>query len=381
MSSAQENRLLRRPRHLIALGFAGLAIAALLAFGAGIATTEPAAIEAKRAELTRIQGELDGINTQVEAAAEAYNGARYQLGQVTDRIDENTRITRQTEKDLRASREILAQRLRNLYATPEPSLAEVLITSGSISAAADEMSLLDRVGRQDADVVGGLREHKARLVELRKQLEEDKQTATQAVAQREAQKEKVENLLAQRQEVLDNASAELKQMIAAEKARERAEAAAAAALARQRQAATATAAASGGNTPGETPVAGAVTPSTPLPSGSGNAAAASIAMQYLGVPYVWGGASPSGFDCSGLASFAFAQIGKSVPHYTGAIWAAFPKVPSDQLQPGDMVFFHGLGHMGIYIGGGQFVHAPHTGDVVKVSSLATYSGYVGAVRA
>lgn len=379
LSSAQENRLLRRPRHLIALGFLGLAITALLAFGAGIATTEPAAIEAKRAELARIQGELDGINTQVEAAAEAYNGARYQLGQVTDRIDENTRVTRQTEKDLKASRAILAQRLRNLYATPEPSLAEVLITSGSISAAADEMSLLDRVGRQDASVVGGLREHKARLVELRKQLEEDKATATRAVTQREAQKERVENLLAQRQEVLDNASTELKQMIAAEKERERREAAAAAALARQRQAATANATVSG-NTPGEAPVAGAVTPSTPLPSGSGNAAAASIAMQYLGVPYVWGGASPSGFDCSGLASYAYAQIGKSVPHYTGAIWAAFPKVPSDQLQPGDMVFFHGLGHMGIYIGGGQFVHAPHTGDVVKVSSLATYSGYVGAVR-
>ena len=119
------------------------------------------------------------------------------------------------------------------------------------------------------------------------------------------------------------------------------------------------------------------TPSAPLPSGSGNAAAASVAMQYLGVPYVWGGASPSGFDCSGLASYAYAQIGKSVPHYTGAIWNAFPKVPSDQLQPGDLVFFHGLGHMGIYIGGGQFVHAPHTGDVVKVSEpghlLATTS--------
>jgi cell wall-associated NlpC family hydrolase len=103
-------------------------------------------------------------------------------------------------------------------------------------------------------------------------------------------------------------------------------------------------------------------------------------MQYLGVPYVWGGASPSGFDCSGLASYAYAQIGKSVPHYTGAIWSAFPQVPSDQLQPGDMVFFNGLGHMGIYIGGGQYVHAPHTGDVVKVSSLGERSDYVGAVR-
>ena len=357
----------------------GIAFAALLAFGAGIATTEPAAIEAKRAEVARIQGELDGINNQVEVAAEAYNGARYELGQVTDRIDENTRVTRQTVKDLKASRAILAQRLRDLYATPDPTLAEVLITSGSISAAADEMSLLDRVGQQDADVVGGLRKHKAQLVELRKQLDADRATAQKAVAQREAQKAKVEDLLAQRQEVLNNTSAELKQMIQAEKEREAAAAAAAAALARQRQAATAVAS-SGGNTPSVALAPGAVTPSAPLPSGSGNAAAASLALQYLGVPYVWGGASPSGFDCSGLASYVYAQIGKSVPHYTGAAWAAFPKVPSDQLQPGDLVFFHGLSHMGIYIGGGQFVQAPHTGDVVKVSDLATYGGYVGAVR-
>ena len=123
-----------------------------------------------------------------------------------------------------------------------------------------------------------------------------------------------------------------------------------------------------------------MTPSAPLPSGSGNAAAAAVAMQYLGVPYVWGGASPSGFDCSGLASYAYAQIGKSVPHYTGAIYNMFPKVPAGQEQVGDLVFFNGLSHMGIYIGGGQFVHAPHTGDVVRVANLGDRSDYVGAVR-
>jgi cell wall-associated NlpC family hydrolase len=367
--------------------------AALLAFGAGLATSEPAAIEQKRSEVQQIQAELAQIDAQVGQAAEAYNGARYELGQVEQRIKQNRDMIASTKRDLEASREILAKRLRDLYATPEPSLAEVLITSGSITAAADQLDLLDRVGQQDATVVGGLRDNKKRLENLRAELIVDREKAADAVERAEREKAKVEGLLRQRQAVLSNVKGELAQMLRAEEERQRREAAAAAALARQRQAAAAAAATapstavapSAGAAPAADPAAAGgaapAAPAAPLPSGGGNAAAASVAMQYLGTPYVWGGASPSGFDCSGLASYAFAQIGKSVPHYTGAIWAAFPKVPSDQLQAGDMVFFNGLGHMGIYIGGGQYVHAPHTGDVVKVSSLGERSDYVGAVRA
>ena len=105
-------------------------------------------------------------------------------------------------------------------------------------------------------------------------------------------------------------------------------------------------------------------------------------MQYLGVPYVWGGASPSGFDCSGLVMYVYAQVGVSLPHNAAMQYNSVGVfVSRDQLQPGDLVFFDGLGHMGMYIGGGQFIHAPHTGDVVKISSLydSWYaSTYVGA---
>ena len=100
--------------------------------------------------------------------------------------------------------------------------------------------------------------------------------------------------------------------------------------------------------------------------------AVGIAEQYLGVPYVWGGASPSGFDCSGLVMYVYAQLGVSLPHYTVAQYD-YPNAVSvsrTQLEPGDLVFFAGLGHVGIYIGGGQFIHAPHTGDVVAIDSLS-----------
>jgi len=78
----------------------------------------------------------------------------------------------------------------------------------------------------------------------------------------------------------------------------------------------------------------------------------------------------------------FAQIGVSLPHYTGAQWAMGTPVSRDQLQPGDLVFFNNLGHMGIYVGGNNFIHAPHTGDVVKISSMTGWYAerYVGARR-
>ena len=80
-------------------------------------------------------------------------------------------------------------------------------------------------------------------------------------------------------------------------------------------------------------------------------------------------------------SYVYAQIGKQVPHYTGDIWNAFPRVPLDQLAPGDLILSDGLGHVGMYIGNGQYIHAPQTGDVVKIVPLASrMDSYLGAVR-
>jgi cell wall-associated NlpC family hydrolase len=127
----------------------------------------------------------------------------------------------------------------------------------------------------------------------------------------------------------------------------------------------------------------------PIPTnGTLGGKAVAIAERYLGVPYRWGGADPlTGFDCSGFTMYVYAQLGVSLTHYTGAQWYEGTRVPPDQLQPGDLVFFEptarGPQHEGIYIGGGQFIQAPHTGDVVKISSLsepAYQFGFVGAVR-
>jgi peptidoglycan DL-endopeptidase CwlO len=126
----------------------------------------------------------------------------------------------------------------------------------------------------------------------------------------------------------------------------------------------------------------ALQPSSPI-----GERAVALAEQYLGVPYVWAGADPTGFDCSGLVMFVYRQLGISLPHFSGSQWYSGPRVSVEDLAPGDLVFFdmgpNGPGHVGIYVGDGKFIEAPHTGAAVQISNLldpARGLTYVGAVR-
>jgi len=121
-------------------------------------------------------------------------------------------------------------------------------------------------------------------------------------------------------------------------------------------------------------------PRPPSPAARRNARAARIALEYLGTPYSYGGASPAGFDCSGLVHFAFDRVGTALPHSSYALWEAGRRVPRGDLRAGDLVFFNGLGHVGIAIGGGRYVHAPQSGGVVEVARLAERDDFLGAVR-
>ncbi|MCD0447921.1 C40 family peptidase [Actinocorallia sp. API 0066] len=117
--------------------------------------------------------------------------------------------------------------------------------------------------------------------------------------------------------------------------------------------------------------------------GSGTAAVATrAALDQLGDPYVWAAAGPDSFDCSGLVIWAWAQAGRpGLPHYTGALYDLGTKIARSALKPGDLVFFNsGRSHMGIYVGQGRFVHAPSSGDVVKITQLTDRRDYSGAVR-
>jgi cell wall-associated NlpC family hydrolase len=109
--------------------------------------------------------------------------------------------------------------------------------------------------------------------------------------------------------------------------------------------------------------------------------AVQIANKLTGIRYVWGGATPrSGFDCSGLVQYVYARLGVPLPHYTVSQYRRGRAVSRSSLRPGDLVFFSGLNHVGIYAGGGKYIHAPRTGLTVRWASLSSAPSYYGARR-
>jgi cell wall-associated NlpC family hydrolase len=119
-------------------------------------------------------------------------------------------------------------------------------------------------------------------------------------------------------------------------------------------------------------------PSPPPPSFAERVVA--LARTQLGVPYRYGGASPDGFDCSGLVMWVYGRLGVSLPHNAAALFGVGRPVSTEHLRPGDLVFFHGLGHVGIYIGDGRMIHAPQTGERVEVEALDERSGGLAGAR-
>jgi cell wall-associated NlpC family hydrolase len=348
-----------------------LCIAALCAAASANAT--PGTVASKQAQAQQVLAQIQQIDNSLGAAVESYNLANVQLQKIESDQRENRVQLKLTRANLRIAQDSLAARLVSAYtSTQDNSTLSVLLGATSLDDLLNRVEAVNSTSRQDASIVQQVTSFKAAIQQHRAELRKAHSEQQTIVARKAAQKQRIESQLASRRQLLSSIKGQIARIKAAEEAQQRQLAAAA----RSRLSGVQVPLAEGVGISASTPEGSTIAP----PNVHGGVVG--IAMRYLGVPYVWGGSSPRGFDCSGLVVYAFGQIGISLPHSTYSLWNVGTPVSRDQLQAGDLVFFSGLGHMGIYIGGGQFIHAPHTGDVVKISSMSGYysSGYVGARR-
>jgi cell wall-associated NlpC family hydrolase len=323
--------------------------------------------------------EVEGLNGNLEQSIEAYNYANIELDRIEADLASNAKHLAAAKKSLVVAQGRIAQRLRDLYINGKSdSTLEVILGSSSLDEIIARLDAIERVSSQDARILKTVKQYRREVETRRANLEDAHADQERIVAERAAQKQSIESQIAEQNSLLASVKDEIAQMRAEEARRQ----AALAAQARARAQAQAAALAQPDIQQTYEPqpwIEPEYDPNLPAPRYGG---VVSIALQYLGVPYVWGGASPStGFDCSGFVMYVFAQMGVSLPHHAASIYGYGTPVPYAQLAPGDLVFFSGLGHMGIYIGNDQFIHAPHTGDVVRIAYMSERAGsFVGARR-
>jgi cell wall-associated NlpC family hydrolase len=343
----------------------------------GLAQAWTPAIDKAEDQAAALQRLIDQLDEELSAAAEEYDYANQQLEDTQVAIKKTQKLLTQSETDLATVQDRLNQRVVEIYKAGDLTMLAVLLDASSFTEMIDRYDQLQRLSKQDADLLTQVQDYKTQVTDRKAQLDAQLIQEQVDVQRTTAAKDKVTAQLAKQEKALRGKEVQIAKLKKAEAARQAAllaaakkaaaEAARKAAAARAAAAAAAAAARNNRTTTTEGSGGGSS-------AGGGGATGADIveyAMRFLGVPYVWAGSTPSsGFDCSGFTSYVYRHFGISLPHSSKMQAGYGAAVSRADLQPGDLVFyFSPIHHVGIYIGGGKMVSAAGTGKGVRLDYL------------
>jgi cell wall-associated NlpC family hydrolase len=304
--------------------------------------------QSKLNEAQAAKTRADELAVQLSQIVDEYNGAQESYDAATVKRQEAETQLEATSDRLGVVQGNLNRRAANMYRQGPLALLDVLLGAASFSEFTATWDILSDINAQNAQNIDELSKLRAEQIQLKGVLNEQEQIAAQKAQEMASKKSQIETQVAQQNQVVAGLEEEVAQL-------------------RAQEAAAAEAASTSNNQPTYTGGWDDYTPPTNPPSSG----VVGIAAQYLGVPYVWGGTSPAGFDCSGLVQYVYAQVGISLPRTTYGMLNVGQAVGPSELQPGDLIFTH-AGHVGIYVGGGSMIHAPTPGMVVSYGSASPF---------
>jgi cell wall-associated NlpC family hydrolase len=325
-------------------------------------------IDATKEQINDFETKIQQLDNSISLAIEKSRELNEEIVIQQGKIEETEAQIVTAETALENHKKVYSERLRSIQLNGDQSVvayAELLLSSGSVSEFFNRFTAISQFIESDTELLNGLNEKEQALLEAKEQLhiqiDQLKQSQVELAAKQqqiEKDKEQIETDLAAAEGTLQAQLAQQEaEQQAAEQARQQLE---------QQSLVTTTTLTPATVTAPVTAPATAIA-ANPASSASANAVIAN-AKQYLGVPYVWGGSTPSGFDCSGFVSYVYRSVGISLPRTSSAQQNVGTRISLNQVQPGDLVFRGSPAyHVGIYIGGGKYIHAPQTGDVVKIA--------------
>lgn len=356
---------------------AALALVGLTVFGID-APMRARATEATLNALSDAQAEYDAAMAELQNITSQLEMAEYELAECEANLDATNRQIAETEaaiaakqEELAAAQDVLAERIRANYTSGATELIDVLFSATTFEDFVSRLYYAGKVTDADAEAIQDVKDLKAELEGQQAALEEQRAQQERLVAEQQQLTDELSGTQAYLQEYTAGLSTEVTALMEQARAEEEAARQAAYEAYLAQQAAEQQAAANGGDYAGGSSEGG-------YAGGNHVPSVVDIAWSYVGVtPYVWGGTSPSGFDCSGLTQYCYAQAGYSIPRTT---YAQIDQIAAlgqltynlSDLQPGDLLFPHS-GHVGIYCGGGMMIHAPYTGRTVSYDSVYAFS--------
>ncbi len=351
------------PKRTLLIAFMAVVLAVGLSLPVSLASAVPSS-SSKQAEAQAALDKLNDMQATLDAASSNYYEAEEERAEAEKKVTEaEAQIQEETEK-IKGYQEELGTRARSMYRTGGNTFLDVILGASTFEEFATNWNILNTMNENDAELVAKTKESREKVEAAKAEYEQQEQVAAQKASEAKAIKDEAEATTAQMQETYDNLNAEVQELMRQE---EEARSAAAAAAAEQ--------AIANNNNGGSSNRGNSGSSSKPANNSKPQTVTGNVvvdrAYAQLGKPYGWGAAGPNSFDCSGLVGYCL--TGKMGSHWctTGTI-QGWTRVSNP--QPGDICI--NSHHTGIYIGGGQMIHAPRTGDVVKVSGVHSDMWYV-----